>query len=90
MPVSVLTAALGGSTEWQPPDTIVLSNGSEEQLVMRLDSTSYKIGAREYTMEAPPVLRDGRTYVPVRVTAEYFGLSVIWDASSRSVYLERQ
>ena len=36
------------------------------------------------------MLRDSRTYVPVRVTAEYFGLSVIWDASSRSVYLERQ
>ena len=90
IPVAVLTAALGGSTEWQPPDTIVLSNGSENQLVMRLNSTSYKIGAQEYTMDAPPVVQDGRTYVPVRVIAEYFGLSVYWDADNRIVYLNRQ
>jgi len=89
LPVSVLTAALGGSAEWQPPDTIVLSNGSDDPLVMRVNSTSYKIGAQEYTMEAPPVIKDGRTYVPVRVIAEYFGLSVFWDANSRTVYLNR-
>lgn len=86
LPAALLADALGGSASWQPPDTVTLSNGVDN-MVMRMGSTNYSIGGQQYTMDAAPFIQDGRTYVPVRVIAEYFNLSVIWDPDSRIVFL---
>lgn len=87
LPASLLADALGGSASWQPPQTVTLYNGSPDPLVMQIGSTNYQIGNKQYTMDAAPFIQDGRTYVPVRVIAEYFDLSVMWDPDSRTVFL---
>lgn len=87
LPAAVLADALGGSASWQPPDTVTLSNGSADQMVMRIDSTEYTVGDQSYTMDASPFIQEGRTYVPVRVIAEYFSLSVMWDPDNRIIFL---
>ena len=54
------------------------------------DGKSATLG-RTYTrtaqMDTAPVLRDSRTYAPIRYVAEQFGYDVIWDAEARMVRL---
>ena len=39
------------------------------------------------TVESPPVIIDGRTFVPLRFIAEAMSFSVEWEESTRTVYL---
>ena len=43
------------------------------------------IDGRAVTTDVPPLLRDGRTLVPIRVISEYLGARVTWDPAARRV-----
>lgn len=78
---------LGGEVNWQEPDTVILSNGYDEDLVLKINSTTYQQGEQAFTMASPPFIIDGLTYVPIRLLAEYFGYTVEWDGVSQSIHL---
>ncbi|MGI6452399.1 MAG: copper amine oxidase N-terminal domain-containing protein [Syntrophomonadaceae bacterium] len=79
---------LGGEVSWQPPDTVVVSNGYDEDLVLKINSTTCYQGDQTLTVDTAPVIIDGSTYVPVRLIAEYFGYTVEWDESSKSIFID--
>ena len=54
------------------PRRVVMAVGSYEESVTTED------GQKTISMDVAPVLRDGRVYLPVRLWAEHFGLSVEW------------
>lgn len=85
--LSSLAQALGCTVEWQPPDTIIISNGANDNLTLYLGSTSYFIGGREFQSNAVPAVVDGRTYIPLRVLTDYYQLTVDWDAATRTIKL---
>lgn len=41
-----------------------------------------------FAMDTKPVVKDGRTYAPLRYMAESFGYSVSWDGAASTVILE--
>ena len=43
--------------------------------------------SRSGEMDAAPVIRENRTYLPIRYVAEQFGYDVLWDGASRTVRL---
>jgi hypothetical protein len=45
------------------------------------------VNGEEVALEAPPVLRGGRTLVPIRFIAESLGAEVEWDAARRAVVI---
>ena len=44
---------LGGEVNWQEPDTVILSNGYDEDLVLKINSTTYQQGEQAFTMASP-------------------------------------
>lgn len=38
-----------------------------------------------YKMDVPPIIKDGRTLLPLRAVGEMLGLDVYWDGSTRTV-----
>lgn len=55
-----------------------------------IGSSNYYIDGQAYLMDAPPILKDSRVYVPVRYLSLALGLPadrISWDASARSVIL---
>lgn len=87
--LSSMAEALGCSAQWQPPDTIIVSNEGNENLTLYLGSTSYFIGGRELQSEAVPAIVDGRTCVPLRVLIDYYNLTVDWNETTRTINLHR-
>jgi hypothetical protein len=57
-----------------PAMTITPANGAASEII---------------TMEAPPVNKDGRIYIPVRYVAEALGLTVGWDMKTQTVLLTK-
>lgn len=47
--------------------------------------TASRTGEHTGELDAAPVIRGGRSYVPIRHVAEQFGFDVLWDGAARTV-----
>ncbi len=89
VPVREIGENLYCEVSWQPPDTVIFSDEySEEDLTLKINSTTYYLGYQSYTMGTAPIIIKGHTYVPLRVVADYLGYTLEWDAASKSVYMD--
>lgn len=76
-----MTAIIGGDTD----KLLTLTVGNNK--VIRSIDESLKSNELFYTLDVPPKIVNGRTYVPLRFIAEYFKLKVDWDSQSRTVII---
>lgn len=63
----------------------VLAEQPTTILVLRIGSPAMKAGSSSIVLDAPPVIIQGRTLVPIRAIVESFGGIVTWDAASQTV-----
>ena len=56
--------------------TVVLNN---DTIIMQVDNKYATINGRSVLLDAPPVIRSGRTFIPVRFVSEAFNALVDWD-----------
>lgn len=90
VPARYLALALG-----VPEDKIIWSSSSSTLTLVRDDVTvslaaggnTIYIDDQPLTMDAAPVLRNDRTYLPARYIAEAFGYSVGWDEAVKAVLI---
>ncbi len=47
--------------------------------------TDSKYGRVRYTLDVPPMIKDGRTFIPVRFVTEQLGYNVAWDGETKTV-----
>lgn len=56
--------------------------------VFKIGDAKYTLNGKEFTMDAAPYIKDGRTMVPVRFAANAVGVAdsnIIWDAAAKKV-----
>lgn len=92
VPIRVISENLGKVVTWNNDDkkvTIKDEKGNEFSLVINekfmedLSSNVY----RKIELDAPAVIKDDRTFVPIRAIAEAFGEKVHWDNDKRVVVI---
>jgi len=54
---------------------------------LAIDRSYAIINGKSVPLDAPPVIIQGRTMVPIRFIGEAFGAKVDWDASSKKIRL---
>jgi hypothetical protein len=57
------------------------------QVQLRIDDPVVQVNQHRwpYLLDAPPIIRDQRTFVPLRFLGEIIGAQVLWDARERKV-----
>ena len=63
----------------------VIAEQPRTVLVLRIGSPTMKAGSSSVVLDAPPVIVEGRTLVPIRAVVELLGGTVAWDAASQTV-----
>jgi hypothetical protein len=53
--------------------------------VMQVGNPEALVNGKKVMLDAPPEIRSGRTFVPIRFISEAFGAIVEWDAATRTV-----
>jgi phage baseplate assembly protein gpV len=53
-------------------------------LVLQIGSSAMKVGKASVALDAPPLIIEGRTLVPIRAVVESLGGTVSWDAAART------
>lgn len=92
VPLRVISENLGKKVTWDNDDkkvTIKDEKGNEFSLVINekfMEDISSNV-YRKIELDAPAVIKDDRTFVPIRAIAEAFGEKVHWDNDKRVVVI---
>ncbi|WP_019125272.1 copper amine oxidase N-terminal domain-containing protein [Peptoniphilus grossensis] len=92
VPIRVISENLGKVVTWNNDDKKVIikdEKGNEFSLVINekfMEDISSNV-YRKIELDAPAVIKDDRTFVPIRAIAEAFGEKVHWDNDKRVVVI---
>lgn len=87
VPIRVISESLGAEVTWQASTRTVHIRHDGKNMILQIDNVSALVGYQAVTLDAPAVIVNARTMVPLRFVAEAMGAEVIWDAGSRSVLI---
>lgn len=94
VPIRFVLDQFGAEFEWSPKDgpveTVKITKG-DISVNLRIGSqlVNYeKDGKNHIISDVAPKIIDDRTFVPIRLISNIFGLSIDWDNSSRTVVID--
>lgn len=85
VPYSEIVAALGGKASWDSKSKTVSAAQGSTKVKLTVDSKTAYIDGEKYELEAPPVIVNGKTMVPLRLVSEAFGKWVSWNENTSTV-----
>lgn len=87
VPIRFVSEFLGGTVSWDAQTRTVTINFDKQNLHIKFtvgEKIVYVNGEKK-TTDVAPLIRDSRTFAPLRFVAETMGFNVDWDATSHSV-----
>ncbi|MDF1617844.1 stalk domain-containing protein [Petrocella sp. FN5] len=87
VPLRGITEALGASVGWNGATSSITIERLDTKLELKVGSASILVNGKSETMDVPVLLKDSRTYVPLRFITQYFGGDVKWIQESKTVEL---
>lgn len=87
VPVRALFEYLDARVTWDDILGQVLITSETAVIILNLESNIASVNGNSVTLDAAPVVINGRTLVPIRFISETLGYSISWDGSSRTVYV---
>ncbi len=88
VPLRAVAEALGLRVSWDGAKREASFTGNRKTLIFPIGSTNARTGdGKAISMDTAAVIVGNRTYAPIRYLAEFFGYSVSWDGTSRTVII---
>jgi hypothetical protein len=88
VPVRFISEALGAEVGWEgSTKTVTISQGDKEINIV-IGKMEYTINGEKNLMDTEALLKEDRTFVPVRFVSEGLGARVDWDPAVRTVYID--
>lgn len=87
VPIRAVAEALGADVEWVQDTQQIVMTRAGVTVTMALNSTTATIDGETAEMDVAPYATEGRTLIPARYVAEFFGQTVGWDGEKRQVLI---
>lgn len=91
VPLRFVSTSLGYDVKWNGKDRTVTVSIGDTRIVYTIDSTAVRVTAADRTTtihsDVPARIKDGRTFVPIRILSELEAKPISWDADRRVVIL---
>lgn len=85
VPMRGIFEKLGADVQWYYETQTVTGKKDNVSVTLRIGDPVAQIGSESYTLDAPPLIIDSRTTVPLRFISESLGSEVYWNGFTRSV-----
>ncbi|WP_079912507.1 copper amine oxidase N-terminal domain-containing protein [Paenibacillus sp. 32352] len=85
VPLRSIFERLGAEVEWDGNTSTVTARKGQNVIRLTVGSGTAALNEKEIFLEAPPVIVNGNTMVPVRFIAESLGAKVDWESDTRTV-----
>lgn len=79
VPLRALGESLGAKVLWNDDIKTVTIVKDDTILQFVANSANYYVNSEKHTSDSAPVIKNGRTYIPLRVVAEALGKNVYWN-----------
>lgn len=89
-PFRELVERIGGQVAWIEEEQKVIASYGPRTIEFTINSSSYRLDAREEKMDAQAFIDDGRTYIPLRYLYEGLGFSVDWLEDENKIIVEEK
>jgi len=89
IPVRKALEAIGAQIEYDHGSRTVTATREDTTVKIRIGSEMLEVNGAKVTMDTKAVVRDERTYLPLRWVYESFGYKVMWYESSKTVLVSR-
>ncbi|MCL2837732.1 MAG: stalk domain-containing protein [Oscillospiraceae bacterium] len=87
VPFRAIFEALDMEVEWDNDTRTAIGENDDVRIELPIDSTTAYINGEDVTLDAPAMLHNERTMVPLRFIAEATGADVEWDEDTRTVVI---
>ena len=87
VPIRSIVEAMGGSIDWEGSERKITIKARGNTVDMWVDKTDLVINGVTTQMDVAPVIQNGRTFVPVRFSAENLNCSVDWINSTQEAVI---
>jgi serine protease Do len=85
LPMRELCMALGATVQWYPQERKIELRRGEMFVELWVMTPVAHVNHSPVQLASPPLLREGVTYLPLRLVGQAFGCAVQWDAATRTV-----
>lgn len=85
VPLRAIGEALDSYVHWNPTTREVTVRKDGKTVVLTVGSRRVLVDGQEFFMDTVPVIKNGRTMIPVRFISEYQGARVDWDSVTKTV-----
>jgi thiol-disulfide isomerase/thioredoxin len=85
LPIRFISEAFGAKVEYDAKDKKIKIVYKDIQVDLQIGNTQAFINQKEETIDAPPIIRIGRTFVPLRFITEAFGAEITYKPEIRTV-----
>lgn len=87
VPLRFISEALGEKVDWKAETKTVVIGGNKASLA--IGAKEIEANGKKITIDAPAIVKNARTFVPLRAISEILGAKVDWDGSSRTVSINK-
>ncbi|MDP4181366.1 MAG: copper amine oxidase N-terminal domain-containing protein [Bacillota bacterium] len=90
LPVRKLLEFIDADFEWVPEKKIILITDGHKNIELWANSKISLVNGKKIMLDVPAIIRNGRTYVPIRFLAEALEMTVYWDEALNTVTIKRK
>ena len=87
VPIRAIVEAMGGSVAWDNSTQQITLTANGNTVNMQVGEKVITVNGEKREMDVTPVIQNGRTYVPVRFSAENLNAKVDWINSTKEVVI---
>lgn len=88
VPLRLFVELLGFTVEFEPVfQMITIRDDAGKEIITQIGNPVYTVNGEKKNLPVPPVIKNGRTFVPIRLFAEEFGFQVMYQEKPPSVRL---
>ncbi|MCX7747889.1 MAG: serine hydrolase [Clostridia bacterium] len=84
-PLRFITEELSAEVEWQKASQTVKILKDTDTILLKIGETKALVNGKEVLFDTKAIVKNNRTYVPLRFVSEVFGERVDWDGKSKTV-----
>ena len=88
VPVRVISESLGAMVSWDDDLQRVTIQKDGKTVLLTINSPIMLVDREPVSLDVPPRISLGRTFVPVRAVVDILGAKVDWDGQNRCVIID--
>ncbi|MGB9878927.1 MAG: stalk domain-containing protein, partial [Candidatus Pelagibacter ubique] len=87
VPIRFIAEAFGAEVQWDGTTKTVkiYLNSKNIKIILQIDNKIAYVNDNKFILDVPPLITNGRTFVPIRFIAESFGAEVRWDGNLKKI-----